>query len=107
MNPVVYTLPPKATRIPPTGYDPNDRSYRTDYEGTRRCRTSCASRVCLFLPAPAIVDVPALESIKATDERIRAALVAVTDRLSNLESSQRVRDDDERMLGTVERGMFA
>uniref|UniRef100_A0AAV1V901 Uncharacterized protein n=1 Tax=Peronospora matthiolae TaxID=2874970 RepID=A0AAV1V901_9STRA len=57
---------------------------------------------------PGVVEVPpARERSEATDDKILAALAAVTDRLSKLESSQRVRDEDERMLGAVESGMFA
>uniref|UniRef100_A0AAV1UMW7 Uncharacterized protein n=1 Tax=Peronospora matthiolae TaxID=2874970 RepID=A0AAV1UMW7_9STRA len=57
---------------------------------------------------PGVVEVPpARERSEATDDKILAALAAVTDRLSKLESSQRVRDEDERMLGDVESGMFA
>ena len=41
------------------------------------------------------------------DDKIFAARAAVTVRLANLESSQCVRDDDERMLGGVESGMIA
>uniref|UniRef100_A0AAV1V1J0 CCHC-type domain-containing protein n=1 Tax=Peronospora matthiolae TaxID=2874970 RepID=A0AAV1V1J0_9STRA len=41
------------------------------------------------------------------DDKILAALASVTERLATLESSQRVRDEDERMLGAVESGMFA
>ena len=56
---------------------------------------------------PAVVEeTSARERGKATDDKILAALAAVTDRLSKLESSQRVRDEDERMLGAVESGMF-
>ena len=57
---------------------------------------------------PGVVEVPPdRERSEATDDKILAALAAVTDRLSKLESSQRVRDEDERMLGAVESGMFA
>ena len=60
------------------------------------------------VPASAIVDDPPVrERSEATEDKILAALAAVTDRLSKLESSQRVRDEDERMLGAVESGMFA
>uniref|UniRef100_A0AAV1VI54 Integrase catalytic domain-containing protein n=2 Tax=Peronospora matthiolae TaxID=2874970 RepID=A0AAV1VI54_9STRA len=57
--------------------------------------------------APAVVnDGPACESGKR-DDKILAALAALTDRLASLESSQRVRDEEERMLGAVESGLFA
>uniref|UniRef100_A0AAV1V2L8 Uncharacterized protein n=1 Tax=Peronospora matthiolae TaxID=2874970 RepID=A0AAV1V2L8_9STRA len=57
--------------------------------------------------APAVVnDGPARESGKR-DDKILAALAALTDRLASLESSQRVRDEEERMLGVVESGLFA
>uniref|UniRef100_A0AAV1T508 Uncharacterized protein n=1 Tax=Peronospora matthiolae TaxID=2874970 RepID=A0AAV1T508_9STRA len=41
------------------------------------------------------------------DDKTLAALSSVTERLATLESSSRVRDEDERMLGAVESGMFA
>uniref|UniRef100_A0AAV1TR58 RxLR effector candidate protein n=1 Tax=Peronospora matthiolae TaxID=2874970 RepID=A0AAV1TR58_9STRA len=57
--------------------------------------------------APAVVnDGPARESGKR-DDKILAALAALTDRLASLESSQRVRDEEECMLGVVESGLFA
>ena len=58
--------------------------------------------------APVVVGEPsARERGEATDDKILAALAALTDRLSKLESSQRVRNEDERMIGAVESGMFA
>ena len=48
----------------------------------------------------------ARERGEATDDKILAALVALTDRLTKLESSQRVLED-ERIIGTVENGMLA
>ena len=57
---------------------------------------------------PAVVGEPsARERGEAIDDKILAALAALTDRLAKLESSQRVRYEDERMLGAVESGMFA
>ena len=56
---------------------------------------------------PAVVGEPsARERGEAIDDKILAALAAVTDRLAKLESSQCVRDEDERMIGAVESGMF-
>ena len=57
--------------------------------------------------ASAVVnDGPARESGQR-DDKILAALAALTDRLASLESSQRVRDEEERMLGAVESRLFA
>lgn len=57
---------------------------------------------------PAVVEEsPAREQGEATDDKILAALAAVTDSVSKLESSQCVRDEDERMLGAVGSGMLA
>uniref|UniRef100_A0AAV1UNK0 Uncharacterized protein n=1 Tax=Peronospora matthiolae TaxID=2874970 RepID=A0AAV1UNK0_9STRA len=57
--------------------------------------------------APAVVnDGPARESGER-DDKILAALAALTDRLASLESSQIVRDEEERMLGAVESELFA
>ena len=54
--------------------------------------------------APAVVnDGPARESGQRDDK----ILAALTDRLASLESLQRVRDEEERMLGAVESGLFA
>uniref|UniRef100_A0AAV1T9S2 Uncharacterized protein n=1 Tax=Peronospora matthiolae TaxID=2874970 RepID=A0AAV1T9S2_9STRA len=56
--------------------------------------------------APAVVnDGPARESGKR-DDKILAALAALKDRLASLESSERVRYEEERMLGAVESGLF-
>ena len=52
-------------------------------------------------------DSPVRERSEATEGKILAALVGLTDLLAKLESSQRVRDEDERILGAVESGMFA
>uniref|UniRef100_A0AAV1UN05 Uncharacterized protein n=1 Tax=Peronospora matthiolae TaxID=2874970 RepID=A0AAV1UN05_9STRA len=41
------------------------------------------------------------------NDEILSALVGVMDRLANFESSQRVRDEDESILGSVENGMSA
>uniref|UniRef100_A0AAV1T6P9 Uncharacterized protein n=1 Tax=Peronospora matthiolae TaxID=2874970 RepID=A0AAV1T6P9_9STRA len=58
--------------------------------------------------ALAVVDVsPAHERSEATEDKILATPVGLTERLAKLESSQRVCDEDERMLGAVESGMFA
>uniref|UniRef100_A0AAV1VIL0 Uncharacterized protein n=1 Tax=Peronospora matthiolae TaxID=2874970 RepID=A0AAV1VIL0_9STRA len=66
-----------------------------------------AARQRVRLPHPQVVnDGPACESGKR-DDKILAALAALTDRLASLESSQRVRDEEERMLGAVESGLFA
>ena len=66
------------------------------------------ARVPSSVNTPAVVEEPsACERGEATDDKILAALAALTDRLAKLESSQRVRDEDERMLGAVESGMFA
>ena len=66
------------------------------------------ARIPPSVNTPRVVEVPpARERCEATDDKIIAALAAVTDRLSKLESSQRVRDEDKRMLGAVESGMFA
>ncbi|CAI5733951.1 unnamed protein product [Hyaloperonospora brassicae] len=54
-----------------------------------------------------VEETPAQERVGATDDKILAALADVTSRLASLESSQRVRDEDKRMLGAVERGMLA
>ena len=43
----------------------------------------------------------------AIDDKILAALVALTDRMAKIESSQREREDQERMLGAIESRMFA
>ena len=54
--------------------------------------------------APAVVnDGPARESGQRDDK----ILAALTDQLASLESSQRVRDKAERMLGALESGLFA
>uniref|UniRef100_M4B4D2 RxLR effector candidate protein n=1 Tax=Hyaloperonospora arabidopsidis (strain Emoy2) TaxID=559515 RepID=M4B4D2_HYAAE len=45
-----------------------------------------------------VEEFPARERGEATDDKILAALAAVTDRLSKPESPQRVRDEDGRML---------
>ena len=42
-----------------------------------------------------------------TDDKNLVALASVTDRLSKLEFSQRVRDEGERILGAIESGMFS
>uniref|UniRef100_A0AAV1T469 Uncharacterized protein n=1 Tax=Peronospora matthiolae TaxID=2874970 RepID=A0AAV1T469_9STRA len=42
-----------------------------------------------------------------SDDIILTALAGVTERLTVLESSQRVRDEKEWMMGAVEKGMFA
>ena len=58
--------------------------------------------------APAVVDEsPARERSEAKHDKILAALAGVTYCLAKLESSQRVRDEDERMLDAVENGMLA
>ena len=65
------------------------------------------ARVPPSVNTPGVVEVPpARERSEATDDKILAALAAVADRLSKLESSQCVRDEDERMLGAVESCMF-
>uniref|UniRef100_A0AAV1UBX1 CCHC-type domain-containing protein n=1 Tax=Peronospora matthiolae TaxID=2874970 RepID=A0AAV1UBX1_9STRA len=57
--------------------------------------------------APAVVnDGTARESGKR-DDKILATLAALTDRLSSLESLQRVRDEEERMLRAVESVLIA
>uniref|UniRef100_A0AAV1TRY5 Uncharacterized protein n=1 Tax=Peronospora matthiolae TaxID=2874970 RepID=A0AAV1TRY5_9STRA len=55
----------------------------------------------------AVEEDPASKKGEATDDKILVALATLIDRLSKLESSQRVRDEDERMLGAVESGLFA
>ena len=66
------------------------------------------ARVPSSANTPAVVKgVPTHERGEAADDKILAALAAVTDRLSKLEYSQRVRDEDEPMLEAVESGMFA
>ena len=66
------------------------------------------ARVPPSVNTPGVVELPpSRERSEATDDKILAALPAVTDLLSKLESSQRVRVEYERMLGAVERGMFA
>ena len=65
------------------------------------------ARVHSSVNTPAVVGEPsARERGEATSDKILAALAALTDRLTKLESSQRVRDEDERMLRAVESGMF-
>ena len=54
-----------------------------------------------------VEETPAQERSGATEDKILTALANVTSRLASLESSQRVRDEDERMLGAVESGMFS
>ena len=54
----------------------------------------------------AVEDSFACESV-TRDDKILAALDGVTEHLAVLKSSQRVRDEDERMTGAVESGMFA
>uniref|UniRef100_A0AAV1UEI6 Uncharacterized protein n=1 Tax=Peronospora matthiolae TaxID=2874970 RepID=A0AAV1UEI6_9STRA len=49
-----------------------------------------------MVQAPAVVEVsPARERSEATDDNIFTILVGLTERLAKLESSQRVRDEDE------------
>ena len=50
---------------------------------------------------------PFHERGEATDDKILAALAAVTYRLLKLKYSQRFRHEDERMIGAFESGMFA
>ena len=58
-------------------------------------------------PLSVVEEPPARERSEATNDKILAALAAVTDRMSKIESSQCVRYEDEMMLGAVESGMFA
>lgn len=57
--------------------------------------------------AVSIEDSSTHERRPTTDDKILAALAALTDRMAKMESSQRVRDDQERIMGAVESGMFA
>ena len=54
----------------------------------------------------AVEDSSARES-ETREDNILAALAGVTERLAVLESSQRERDEDERMMGAVESDVFA
>uniref|UniRef100_M4BNX7 RxLR effector candidate protein n=1 Tax=Hyaloperonospora arabidopsidis (strain Emoy2) TaxID=559515 RepID=M4BNX7_HYAAE len=54
----------------------------------------------------AVEDSSTRES-ETRDDKILAALTSVTERLVVRESSQRVREEDERMMGAAENGMFA
>ena len=57
------------------------------------------ARVPLSVNTPAAVEEPsARERGEATDDKILAALAALTDRLAKIECSQRDRDEDERCL---------
>ena len=69
--------------------------------GVERAAPGCGSpaRVFLSINSPAAAkESPARERLVATDDKILAALAVVTNRLSKLKSSQRDRDEDERML---------
>uniref|UniRef100_A0AAV1VL01 Uncharacterized protein n=1 Tax=Peronospora matthiolae TaxID=2874970 RepID=A0AAV1VL01_9STRA len=51
-------------------------------------------------------DSPAHEKSSATDDKILAALTALTSRMAKMESSQCERDESDKFLSAVENGMF-
>lgn len=67
--------------------------------GTPPARAASSARA-----AAVVEDSPAHEKSSATDDKILAAL---NDRMVKMESFQRERDENEKMLGAVESGMFA
>ena len=71
-------------------------------ENWRRGFTACVSSSST---APAVVEDPSAR--ETLDDKILAALSEVTEILAMMESSHRVREEDERMLGAFESGMFA
>ena len=54
-----------------------------------------------------VIDAPVHERSSATDEIILAALAALSNRMEKMETSQMRIDEDERMRGAIESGMFA
>ena len=79
-------------------------------DGVARAAPRCGSpaRVPSSVNTPAAVEEPsARKRVEANDDNIFVALAVVNDRLSNLESSQRVRDEGKRMIEDVGSGMFA
>uniref|UniRef100_A0AAV1UFH2 Uncharacterized protein n=1 Tax=Peronospora matthiolae TaxID=2874970 RepID=A0AAV1UFH2_9STRA len=60
-----------------------------------------------MVQAPAVVEVSlARKRSEDTDDKILTTLVGLAERLTKLESSQRVRDEDELILGAVENCIF-
>ena len=55
----------------------------------------------------AAVEDSSTNESETRDDKILAALAGVTERLVVRESSQRVREEDERMMGAAENGMLA
>nr|BAP68812.1 RxLR effector candidate protein [Hyaloperonospora arabidopsidis Emoy2] len=69
-------------------------------------RRGLPSRVPSSVKTPAAVEDSSARESETRDDKILAAPAGVMERLAVLESSQRVRDEDERMMGAVESGMF-
>ena len=96
MSPMAKTTDTKP-RLAPTGH-----ARASPDRGASPARVPPSARA-----AEAVEDSSARERSLATDDKILAVLAALTDRMAKMESSQREREDQERMLGAVESGMFA
>uniref|UniRef100_M4BTD1 RxLR effector candidate protein n=1 Tax=Hyaloperonospora arabidopsidis (strain Emoy2) TaxID=559515 RepID=M4BTD1_HYAAE len=84
-------------RLAPTGH-----ARASPDRGASPARVASLARA-----SKAVEDSSARERSLATDDKILAVLAALTDRMAKMESSQREREDQERMLGAIESRMFA
>nr|BAP68807.1 RxLR effector candidate protein [Hyaloperonospora arabidopsidis Emoy2] len=88
--------------------DTKPRLARTGHARASPDRGASPARVASSARASeAVEDSSVRERSSATDDKILAALAALTNRMAKMESSQREREDHERMLGAVQSGMFA
>ena len=96
MSPTAKTTDTKSTPAP-AGH-----ARASPARGASPARVASSART-----AATVEDSPARERSSAADDKILAALAALTDRMEKMESSQRNREDQERMMGAVESGMFS
>lgn len=96
MSPTAKTTDTKPTPAP-AGH-----ARASPARGASPARVASSARA-----AATVEDSPARERSSAADDKILAALAALTDRMEKMESSQRDREDQERMMGAVESGMFS
>lgn len=74
---------------------------------TGHARASASRVASTPCTAAVIRDVSACEKSSATDEKILAALATLSDCIEKMETSHMWNDEDERIRGAIESGIFA
>nr|BAP68813.1 RxLR effector candidate protein [Hyaloperonospora arabidopsidis Emoy2] len=89
----------------------NDTNAASEPAGHARAspgRAASPSRAPTPPRAAAVVgDPPTHERRSATEENILSALAALLDHMEKMETSQMLTNEDERMRGAIESGLFA